>query len=73
MLDHEDTHLESMRRRIERHRPAEMSPEAYVDRLRSRIEAFYEHGSCADLPRVTEEIANMRILCLLSLRSKPHF
>jgi len=50
MQDHEDTHLENARERIERDGPvAELLRQAYVERLRSHLEAFYEHGRLADL------------------------
>jgi hypothetical protein len=72
MLKHEDRHLENVRERMKRNDPSEMSPEPYVERLRSRMRSLHDGGRSEGLARVTEEIANMRILCLLSLRSKPH-
>jgi hypothetical protein len=50
MPDYEDTRLENIRERIQRNGPgAEILRQAYIERLRSHIEAFYEHGSLADL------------------------
>jgi len=50
MHDHEDTHLENVRERIERDGlVAEMRRRATVEHLKSHMDAFYEHGSRADV------------------------
>jgi hypothetical protein len=50
MLDSEDTHEQNVRERIERDGlEAEIARQADVERLKLHMEAFYEHGSHADI------------------------
>ncbi|HEY3936736.1 MAG TPA: hypothetical protein VGL97_04870 [Bryobacteraceae bacterium] len=55
MLDSDDTHEQNVRERIERDGPeAEIARQADVERLKSHMEAFYEHGSRADIVGLCE-------------------
>ena len=55
MFESEDIHQQNVRCRIERDGlVAEIIRQAYVERLKSHIEAFYEHGSCADVVALCE-------------------
>jgi hypothetical protein len=55
MLNSEDTHEQNVQERIERNGPVqEMLRQADVERLKSYMEAFYEHGSRADVVGLCE-------------------
>jgi len=60
MLDSEDTHEQNVRERIERDGPeAEIGRQADVERLKPHIEAFYEHGSRADVVGLCEAFESL--------------
>jgi hypothetical protein len=55
MLDSEDSHQQNVRERIARDGPgAELLRQAYVKELKSHMDAFYEHGSLADVLALCE-------------------
>jgi len=55
MVSSKNTHLQNVRERIKRDGPvAERVRRDYIDSLKSYIEAFYEHGSFADVTGLCE-------------------
>lgn len=60
MLDSEDTHEQNIRERIERDGlEVEIGRQADVERLKSHMEAFYEHGSRADIRGLCEAFESL--------------